>query len=222
MKHYFLSFLLAILTFSMISCEDDSQENPNLTGSWNYQHPHFVFEYATDSVTIETIPGKKMSLAVTDIKDMFMGMAAEKMGAYFQGITFTSNRELEIGMRIDQAPAQLKAGYVQSADLLQVTLDTNDLKQLFHTSMNIPALSFKYTLEASALRIYFSQTYLETIVYMMKDQLVELIAPLLAVNVPEAMRPAVLPKIKESLHQQIPQILDQIRRLEIGFYLIPA
>lgn len=219
MKTQIVYFLAVLLISTFVSCEDQEEVAP-VQGQWTYQSPYFIFGYSQDSLSIETMPGQKKSIAVKQIRGMFMGIAAEKMGAYFKGIEFTDPEQLQIQIRMGQREIGLGANYVQGEDFIQIALDTNDLKMLTQgTAPQIPALSFKYKIENNRLCLYLTRNYIITMVYMMQGTLTDLLVSMIAKDIPENIRPMVIPKIKASLEKQIPVILDNITELEVGFYL---
>lgn len=214
-----LIYSLAILfmAFMGVSCDDNDDKTPDIAGAWNYGTPHFVFEYAQDSVSI-IMQGKKESKSVDDLKSIFLDMATEKMKDYFTGVEFNSGNQMKIKMQMKGgAQSSLKAAYIQTDDVIGVTLDTNDLKQITGTSMQIPSISFKYTVNHDQMLMYFDQVYVQTVISMMQDKIIDMIIPMMVdvSKIPEAA----LNKMKESIKLQIPGILDNIIRLEIGFNL---
>lgn len=81
------SLAILLMAFLGVSC-DDKDDTSSIAGAWNYSTPHFIFEYAQDSVSITMAQGKKKSIAVDDLKATFLQMATEKMKDYFTGVEF--------------------------------------------------------------------------------------------------------------------------------------
>ena len=216
-----LIYSLAILfiAFMGVSCDDKEDNTPDIAGTWNYGTPHFVFEYAQDSITVTMAQGKKESIAVDDLKSMFLGMATEKMKDYFTGVEFNAGNQMKIKMQMQNgAQSSLNAVYIQSDDVIGVALDTNDLKQLTGTSMQIPAISFKYTVNNNQMLMYFDQVYVQTVISMMQDKFVDMLLPVMGVDASQ-LPESVVNQIKESIKSQISGILDNVIRLEVGFNL---
>lgn len=216
-----LIYSLAILfiAFMGFSCDDKDDKTPDIAGAWNYENPHFVFEYAQDSISVTMAQGKKKSIAVEDLKAIFLNMATEKMKDYFTGVEFNAGNQMKIKMQLkDGAESSLKATYIQSDDVIGVTLDADDLQALTGTSMQIPSISFKYTVSQDHLLMYFDQVYVQTVVSMMQNKIVDMLLPIMGVDVSQ-LPESVVNQIKEGIKAQIPVILDNIIRLEIGFNL---
>lgn len=213
------SFAMLCMAFTIISCDEKDDKSPEIAGAWNYSTPHFLFEYAQDSVSITMAQGKKKSIAVDDLKATFLGMATEKMKEYFTGVEFNSGNQMRIKMQMkDGAQSSLNAAYIQSDGVIGVTLDADDLKELTGSAMQIPSISFKYTVNNDRLLMYFDQVYVQTVVSMMQDKIVDMIIPMMGVDVTQ-LPESVVNQMKEGIKTQIPVILDQIIRLEIGFNL---
>lgn len=214
-------YSIAILFIALmgISCDDKEKNEPDIAGAWNYEKPHFIFDYAQDSISIVMDKGKKKSFAVSDFKNMFLGMASEKMKDYFTGIEFNPGNKLKIKMQMKNGDqGAIGADYIQRNDVIQVILDTNDLKQMMPQGVapKIPAISFKYTVSPDKMQMYFDKVYVQTLVLMMMDQMVDMLIPMMGMD---NMPPAVLEQAKKGIKAQIPPILDNILRLEIGFFL---
>lgn len=206
------------------SCNDDNEGNPEtLTGAWDYEKPYFEFEYAADSISLEMYQNKKMSVAVSDLKSLFLQMAQEKMGSYFRGIRFLPGEQLSIYAQM-QSGTQLNfhAAYRQSEDIMEVNPDKEEMKQLIGEKAEmIPAVSFKYALRKDRLILYFDQAYIRTVYSMMQTQIISMVVQMMGIDfskMPEGMES----QVREGVKQQINRILDQIIRLEIGFELTPA
>lgn len=216
---------ITVLCMALIgfSCSDDDTKNTkDLLGAWGYVSPHFVFEYAQDSVVVTMDKGKPKAWAVKDIRTNFLDMAQEKMGDYFRGMEFVNEKELNIRMLFaDGAEDQLKASYLCKNDIVQVSLDTADIKRLTGKTLNIPKISFKYSIEGGQMQMYLDKSYIQSIVSMMTDQLVKMLVPMMIDldKIPELVRPAVTKAMEEELKNQIPGILEQVKQLEIGINL---
>ncbi len=212
------SLAILLMAFLGISC-DDKDDASSIAGAWNYSTPHFIFEYAQDSVSITMAQGKKKSIAVDDLKATFLQMATEKMKDYFTGVEFNSGNQMKIKMQLkDGAQSSLKASYIQAESVIGVELDADDMKELTGTSMQIPPLSFKYKVNNDQLLMYFEQVYLHSLVSMMQDKIVDMIIPMMGVDVSQLPESAVN-QMKESIKSQISVIFNNIIRLEIGFNL---
>lgn len=212
------SLAILLMAFLGISC-DDKDDASSIAGAWNYSTPHFIFEYAQDSVSITMAQGKKKSIAVDDLKATFLQMATEKMKDYFTGVEFNSGNQMKIKMQLkDGAQSSLKASYIQAESVIGVELDADDMKELTGTSMQIPPLSFKYKVNNDQLLMYFDQVYLHSLVSMMQDKIVDMIIPMMGVDVSQLPESAVN-QMKESIKSQISVIFNNIIRLEIGFNL---
>ncbi len=212
------SLAILLMAFLGVSC-DDKDDASSIAGAWNYSTPHFIFEYAQDSVSITMAQGKKESIAVDDLKTTFLQMATEKMKDYFTGVEFNSGNQMKIKMQLkDGAQSSLKASYIQAESVIGVELDADDMKELTGTSMQIPPLSFKYKVNNDQLLMYFEQVYLHSLVSMMQDKIVDMIIPMMGVDVSQLPESAVN-QMKESIKSQISVIFNNIIRLEIGFNL---
>ena len=212
------SLAILLMAFLGVSC-DDKDDTSSIAGAWNYSTPHFIFEYAQDSVSITMAQGKKKSIAVDDLKATFLQMATEKMKDYFTGVEFNSGNQMKIKMQLkDGAQSSLKASYIQAESVIGVELDADDMKELTGTSMQIPPLSFKYKVNNDQLLMYFDQVYLHSLVSMMQDKIVDIIIPIMGVDVSQLPESAVN-QMKESIKSQISVIFNNIIRLEIGFNL---
>lgn len=212
------SLAILLMAFLGVSC-DDKDDASSIAGAWNYSTPHFIFEYAQDSVSITMAQGKKKSIAVDDLKATFLQMATEKMKDYFTGVEFNSGNQMKIKMQLkDGAQSSLKASYIQAESVIGVELDADDMKELTGTSMQIPPLSFKYKVNNDQLLMYFDQVYLHSLVSMMQDKIVDMIIPMMGVDVSQLPESAVN-QMKESIKSQISVIFNNIIRLEIGFNL---
>ncbi len=219
-----LYYLLAIFTvLCVISCDDDEKELPSLTGTWNYTRPYFEFEYASDSIVIEMYQGRKMAVAAEELKETFLRMATDKMQDYFQGIEVVSATNLQVLARMrTEESFKIGANYAQTAEFIEVTLDRDDIQQLVGEKAEmIPTVSFRYSLQNETLTMYFDEAYVRTIYAMMENRLVPLIVDRMGIDfsrMPEGVRQMVTDGVKK----QIPLILEQIIRLNIGFVLTKA
>lgn len=220
MKKIIYFVLSAFAVLYLTACDDNDKENLSLIGDWKYEKPYFEFEYTQDSVKIEMYQGKGMAIAVKDLKGMFLGMATEKMGAYFQGIKFETSSQLLINMSLgDGTPQSLHAGYKLSDDVIQATLNAEEMKALMgDKAAMIPAISFKYLQSGNQLTVYFDEAYIQTVYSMMQDQIVPFIISAMGVDfskVPPAQQEVMIKGIKG----QIATVLDNIVKLRIGFVL---
>lgn len=219
MKKYVLFSLILTLTSVLYSCSDSEDEPNPLIGTWNYGQPHFEFEYAQDSIVISA--GKsKMSIAVEDLKTIFLSMAKEKMGDYFKGITFAADNTLKVNMSLqDGTPATLGATYKLDERYIEVALRSADLGQLTGgTVPDIPKISFIYQLNKNELLMYFDKTYLKNMVAMMQNQLLSLILPNL-IDGFDQLPDIVKQSIIDSFKSQITTIFNNTLKLELGFTL---
>lgn len=206
------------MAFCAISCnEEEDNAGDNISGNWNYQSPYFVFEYAQDSISIVMDRGRKTSIAVEEVKNIFLRMAGEKMGDYFKGLTFDADNQLTIKMQMsDQSENTLHATWLKTSEFIQVTLDSTELKKMTNGAVSkIPSISFNYKMDVKGLQMYFDKDYITIIYAMMGDMLMnKVLLPAMGMDpaqAPEAM--------KQMVEQQIQGILAQIKRLEIGFNL---
>lgn len=220
MKKILYLMISVCITGCLCSCNDDNDNKPEaLSGTWEYEKPHFEFEYAADTISIEMYQNRKLSIAVSDFKNLFLQMAGEKMAAYFEGISFSSDQQLTINARLQSgSPLQLHAAYEQKDDILQVTLDREEMEQLVgEKAAMIPAISFKYIQKKNKLILYFDQAYIRTVYSMMQPQIVVMVIQMMGID------PSRMPEGMENLvKDQINGILDRIILLEVGFQLIPA
>lgn len=220
MKTIIYFFLIVFSALSMTSCDDNDENLPSLTGNWNYSRPYFEFDYAADSIVIEMYKGQKKAIAVDQFKESFNAQATEKMKDYFKGIEVLPENRLRIQAQLQtSAPLTIGAGYHQTKDFIQVTLDQEDMKKLLGEKAGmIPAISFRYSLRETTLTMYFDEAYVRTIYAMMESQLVPMIVDMMDIDfthMPEGTEQLVIDGIKK----QIPLILDKIIRLQIGFVL---
>lgn len=220
MKNLIYLVLTAIAVLNLTSCEDENKDGEKLLGSWKYEKPYFEFEYAQDSIVIEMYQGKKMALAVEDVKGMFLGMASEKMGDYFKGIDFISEDQLVVNMAMASGGSgTLRAAYKLSGELIEVKLNAEDMKELMgDKGAMIPTISFKYLQTGNQLTVYFDEVYIQTMYATMQKQIVPMIIKAMGVdfsNLPEQAQAAMIQGIK----MQITGILDNIDKLRVGFVL---
>ena len=148
MKRIIYSILVICIALGISSCENENSL-PTLTGNWDYQKPYFEFDYATDSISLAMNQDKKISISVSDLKGMVMGLAGSKMATYFQGIEFTMDNQLYILFQTSESVSmKLQASYVLSDDLMQLSLNKSQMEELMgKMAANIPAISLKYYLE---------------------------------------------------------------------------
>lgn len=220
MKNVIYLVLTAIAVLNLTSCEDENKDGEKLLGSWKYEKPYFEFEYAQDSIVIEMYQGKKMALAVEDVKGMFLGMASEKMGDYFKGIDFISEDQLVVNMAMASGDSSsLHATYKLSGELIEVKLNAEDMKELMgDKGAMIPTISFKYLQAGNQLTVYFDEVYIQTMYATMQDMIVPMIIKAMGVDfskLPEQAQAAMIQGIKT----QIAGILDNIDKLRVGFVL---
>lgn len=220
MKNVIYLVLTAIAVMNLTSCDDKNKDGEKLLGSWKYEKPYFEFEYAQDSIVIEMYQGKKMAMAVEDVKGMFLGMASEKMGDYFKGIDFISEDQLVVNMTMASGDSSsLHATYKLSGELIQVKLSTEDMKELMGEKADmIPPFSFKYLQTGNQLTVYFDEVYIQTMYATMQEQIVPMIIKAMGVDInrlPEQAQAAMIQGIK----MQITGILDNIDKLKVGFVL---
>lgn len=216
--------LFAIITIIMtiVSCDtEDEKALPYTTGTWSYAAPHFVFDYASDSLQITMgSPDKKMIWAVKDLQAMFLQVAHEKMSDYFKGIHFISDKMLSIDVEIPFAgEINIPACYLAKDDFLELELDATSLKELTGENMNIPKISFKCSYEPDHLMLYIDKVYLQVVASMMMDQILELMLPSIIPAYP-MMPPPVKAMIINSFKQQINQIFENTQQLEIGIKFV--
>lgn len=220
MKNVIYLVLTAIAVLNLTSCDDKNKDGEKLLGSWKYEKPYFEFEYAQDSIVIEMYQGKKMAMAVEDVKGMFLGMASEKMGDYFKGIDFISEDQLVVNMAMASGDSSsLHATYKLSGELIEVKLNAEDMKELMgDKGAMIPTISFKYLQTGNQLTVYFDEVYIQTMYATMQDQIVPMIIKAMGVDInrlPEQAQTAMIQGIKV----QITGILDNIDKLRVGFVL---
>lgn len=220
MKNVIYLVLTAIAVLNLTSCDDKNKDGEKLLGSWKYEKPYFEFEYAQDSIVIEMYQGKKMAMAVEDVKGMFLGMASEKMGDYFKGIDFISEDQLVVNMAMASGDSNsLHATYKLSGELIEVKLNAEDMKELMgDKGAMIPTISFKYLQTGNQLTVYFDEVYIQTMYATMQDQIVPMIIKAMGVDInrlPEQAQTAMIQGIKV----QITGILDNIDKLRVGFVL---
>lgn len=215
MKKIFYILFPLLAAAAWISCDDET-DIPDVSGSWEYASPHFVFEYAQDTVVVP-MPPRPVKIAAKDVTPMFKALADEKMKQYFKGLDFGNDHQLTIDMQMGEGPsASLHARYKQSGSFLQVELDSNELKALTQGAVSqIPAISFGYVPEQDHLQIYLGKSYLDVMYAMMADQLVDiLISRVMHQNPAQFPEPA-----KKAMKAQFDALFGQIRQLEIGFCL---
>ncbi len=215
MKKIVYLLLLSVIT-CLVSCnKNDQDENPLANQYGSYEEPYFVFEYATDTIQMQD---KK--IAVEDFKKLFTAMAAEKMSAYFKGIHFGENQEMQIDiMKSDGTNSTVSAFYNLSDSYMQVTLSSDFIGSLSSKAdMTIPSISFHYRLDGKRLSMYFDKSYVTVIYAIMKDKLCRAIAGMMGMDLdllPDSAQSAIL----KGIEQQIDAILNQVQKLEIGFVL---
>lgn len=221
MKTLISLLLISFVACCTISCNDDDKDTPDLVNKYGaYEKPHFVFEYASDTIRIGKQPYYEKKIAVTDFKAMFNAMATEKMGAYFKGIQFKENNQLIISAQMKDASVyNLPATYELSGNYLQLTLDKEVMTQLMgDKAANIPAISFKYDIQGKQMTMYFDKVYLQVIYSMMENQIATMIVDMMGIDfslMPEGMEAMIMQEVKN----QMGEILTQIRKIEIGFVL---
>ena len=214
---YFIYILGTI--WSTISCSDDLELSV-VNGNWNYLKPYFEIEYATDSIVLEMNQGQKMSIAVSDLREMFMGMAGQKMQAYFKGIEFISGEQLMLKARTAKGiPVNFPVSYRRTRELLQLTLDQKQMQGfLGETAANIPPVSLKYFTGNDQMTIYLDEVYLQVIYSMMEENIITMMVEEI-VPAFDRMPLNIQTKIKEGFTTQIRGIFDNMIRLQAGFVL---
>lgn len=213
----------ALITLGVISCNEKDEALPSLTGMWNYTRPHFEFDYHSDSIAIEMYRGKRIAIATADFKKTYLDMATEKMGSYFQGLEVLSADELRISaQRQTSVPLTIGAAYQQTDEFIQITLNREDMQQLAGENADmIPAVSFKYSLRNETLTLYLDAAYIRTIYARMEDRIVAMIVGQMDIDF-SRLPAGTKEKVTEGVKKQIPSILDNIVRLEVGFVLTKA
>lgn len=224
MKNVIYLVLTAIAVLNLTSCDDKNKDGEKLLGSWKYEKPYFEFEYAQDSIVIEMYQGKKMAMAVEDVKGMFLGMASEKMGDYFKGIDFISEDQLVVNMAMASGDSNsLHATYKLSGELIEVKLNAEDMKELMGEKADmIPPFSFKYLQTGNQLTVYFDEVYIQTMYATMQDQIISMIIKAMGIDFstfPPAQAEQMQSAITQSIKTQIAGILDNIDKLRVGFVL---
>lgn len=219
MKNVIYLVLTTIAVLNLTSCDDENKDSQKLLGSWKYEKPYFEFEYAQDSIVID-MQGKKIPMAVEDVKGMFLGMAGEKMGDYFKGIDFISEDQLVINMAMASGDAgSLHAAYKLSGELIEVKLNAEDMKELIgDKGAMIPTISFKYMQTGNQLTVYFDEVYIQTMYATMQDMIVPMIIQAVVKDFSKLPEPAQTAMI-QSFKTQITGILDNIIKLRVGFVL---
>lgn len=222
MKKIIYSTLIIFIALWSVSCDENDENNENETetgiaGNWLYNNkPHFEFEYKTDSVTINMGKGT-ISYDVEYIKTAFTTMATEKMGEYFKGIYFGQDNQLIVKMSLKGGQADtLRASYIQKSNIIQVQLDTNDLKALAGKSMNIPPISFKFVQNEDNMLIYLDQSYIHTFLSMNLDMMIKMITGQDLSTMPDKQAQA----MRNMFGKEIGKVMDQVVKLGIGFNLV--
>lgn len=220
MKKSIYLLLTVFLAFSVISCDDNEEKLPSLSGKWKYTQPYFEFDYASDSLVIEMYQGQKIVISVEELKEQFSRMATDKMKDYFKGIEIFSGEQLRILAQLQSSDTlSIHATYQQSHEFVQVTLDPEDMELLLGDKAGmIPPVSFRYSLQQEKLNMYFDEAYIRTIYSMMENQLVPMIVSMMGIDfsrLPEGTEQIVIDGVKD----QLSLILDKIIRLRIGFVL---
>lgn len=212
-------FILILTFFTFVSC-DENDPVANLTGYWKYSQPHFEFDYETETVEIQ-MGQQPMILEVESLKSMIRGIAAEKMNAYFTGISMNDDRKLEIQMNIAGRPIALNADYKLDGQYLEVTLDPASLQGLTAgKALQIPAVSFAYLQQDDQLLLYFDKTYLYVLIQtilgndQMRPMILSAIIPNFSLLPPQAQA-----GIAAGLNKQISDIFNRTQRLELGIRL---
>lgn len=200
-------YLISILFLGIIACEDSTSEKAP-AGTWNYESAYLQFEYSQDTVQLNMGPMGNIKASVEDINKKFPAIADNYMGKYFKGIDFVNASELRINMQMGDGSAEsLKASYKIKGDLIEITLDTDDLKRLTGMSLEIPAISFKwsYPYDDNTLALYFTQEYATICLHSMLPKML----PMLGLP----------PMAQAALTAQIEEILGGTRKLDLGVWL---
>ncbi|MEG2276607.1 MAG: hypothetical protein RSA53_03225 [Odoribacter sp.] len=218
MKKMIYSMVILLTAIWCVSCEDENDEAV-ITGNWNYEKPYFEFDYAKDSITLN-FEREPQSIAVKDLKQMFIRMASEKMGTYFTGIEFGDKNRMKINIKMQGGiPYTLNADYKQLGNIVQVTLDSNDLKQLTHgVAPKIPAISFKCNTNGNQMLLYFDLSYIKTVYSMMSDQIINMVIGIIGIDL-NGLNEGQTIAIKKRVEEQIIEIMKNTQKLEIGFTL---
>ncbi len=219
MKRIIYSILVICIALGISSCENENSL-PTLTGNWDYQKPYFEFDYATDSISLAMNQDKKISISVSDLKGMVMGLAGSKMATYFQGIEFTMDNQLYILFQTSESVSmKLQASYVLSDDLMQLSLNKSQMEELMgKMAANIPAISLKYYLENEKMTLWLDEVYLQVVYSMMEDNLMPVIIRQF-VPAYDRMPEPVQEKMKEAFKSQLRAVFDNIIQLKFGFVL---
>lgn len=219
MKRIAYVIFLAFAAFNFVACDDDNTNDSE--NVWAYARPYFEFEYATDSVTFG-MAGHQTSLAVNDLKRVFLEMASTKMQDYFQGIDFYSADTLLIQARKATGESmEIRANYLKNDQYLEVKLNAEDMAALMgDKAVMIPAISFKYIEKNHQMTIYFDEVYVQSIFENVQIQ--NMLLPMIARAFNpqfDQMPPQAQQGMLTGLKQQISGILDNIQTLKIGFVL---
>ena len=219
MKRIIYSILVICIALGISSCENENSL-PTLMGNWDYQKPYFEFDYATDSISLAMNQDKKISISVSDLKGMVMGLAGSKMATYFQGIEFTMDNQLYILFQTSESVSmKLQASYVLSDDLMQLSLNKSQMEELMgKMAANIPAISLKYYLENEKMTLWLDEVYLQVVYSMMEDNLMPVIIRQF-VPAYDRMPEPVQEKMKEAFKSQLRAVFDNIIQLKFGFVL---
>lgn len=224
MKKMIYFMVMAFVAVSFIACDDendtdgaDGSTDGTYLAEWSYEKPYFEFEYDADTIRLGSY-----AIASKDFKQMFLGMASEKMGEYFTGIEFKTTNQLLIKARKASGESlELHAGYVKNDQLLEVTLDKEDMKALMgEKAAMIPPISFNYFQTGKEMTIFFDKVYVRTL--WETAQLKNMLSGLIAVNmIPgfSEMEATQQQKVLQGIQQQISGILNNIQVLKIGFVL---
>lgn len=220
MKQIISILFIAILGLLNLSCSDQDESADKLAGTyWSYQKPHFEFEYATDTIVFQMMQ-KQIKISVRQLKGMFTAMAQEKMSAYFKGIYFQDHLTLLLNIQNkQQIPFKIPAQYMCDENYLQLTVNIGGMQSGMNSPMNgIPPISFKYYIENNQLTMYFEKVYIQVIYSIMGDSIASMVIKAMGVDfshAPEGMEEMA----KKAIQEQINEILQQTKRLELGFVL---
>lgn len=213
-------YIFTIVLFAAFSCSDNDSYG-DLSGKWTYLDPHFNFDYAQEKIEINMGTGAPMSVTPDDVTALFRTYAASKMGDYFEGIEFTSSRDLHVYMQFeDGKKATLKATYTIQGNKLGITLNKESLYSIAGKELNIPELSFEYVVQDHQLTLYLNWKYLKVILnmFLQNPAFDQILSSLVKTMLPQVPEVAVL-AIVNSLKSQITTIVPQVRDLEIGVVL---
>ncbi len=175
-----LIYLISVLFVAVasFSCSDDDENNDkDFIGTWNYSGKaddiHFKFDYnGKISIPEGIIPPGVMPDGISGIisngidantvKLVLPGIANKYMSQYFRGIKFISETEMEILMTMNDQPATLKTTYKIQKDIIQVSTQSDDFKELLGT-IPVPSIDLNYKIANNELTVYLNTSYVKTL-----------------------------------------------------------